>query len=196
MYKFKVNDPKFLPHAGASLELSLQNGTALVVTGSNGVGKSTLMRRFYQDFSDVSTLIDQTGLDYFYDRGLKRVKEIFLSARKDEVKEELFFKLWERFGLTLKEERFQSTLSGGEGQLLKLVLGITIQSKIILLDEPSHYLDEKMKEILNEVLEELMKEGRALMLIEHDLSWIKFPFKGILLEEREHQLQVVKTWNT
>lgn len=196
MYNFNLNDPKFLPHAGASLGFCLKKSSALVITGNNGVGKSTLMRRFYQDFSALSVLIDQTSLDFFYDRPLKKVKEIFLSSRRNAIDEELFFRLWDIFGLSQKEERSQSTLSGGEGQLLKLVLGLTIHSEIILLDEPSHYLDEKMKRTLNEILNDLLGSGKTLLMIEHDLSWVKFPYEGIHLEERDQQLKVVKTWTT
>lgn len=196
MYKFKLNDPKFLPHTGADLEFNLPKGSCLIITGNNGVGKSTLMRRFYETFHRESVLVDQSALDLFYDRSLRKIKNIFLDARGEEINRELFEELWKNFSLSLKEERLQSTLSGGEGQLLKLILGLTIKSDIYLLDEPSHYLDEKMKEALNDVLASLLNKGKSLILIEHDLSWITFHYEGIKLEDKDEKVKVVKQWNT
>lgn len=196
MYNFKLVDSIFLPHCGVEVDFSLEKGKMLLFTGENGVGKSTLMRRFYTAFEEHCALVDQSSLDYFYDRKVGKIKKLFLSTRKEIIDENFFHELWTIFGLDKKENRLQSSLSGGEGQVLKLILGLSIRMDIFLLDEPSHYLDESMKEKLSGVLSTLLHNKKALLVIEHDLSWIKENYSGLKLKVIDEKLRVEKTWNT
>lgn len=196
MYNFKLDDLNFLPHCGAEVEFSLEKGEMLILTGENGVGKSTLMGCFYNNFPDQCALVDQTPLDYFYDRSLYKIKNIFLTSHKERVDEIFFHELWSLFGLDKKEDRLQSSLSGGEGQLLKIVLGLSIHVDIYLLDEPSHYLDQSMKEKLSKVISSLLSKNKSLFLIEHDLSWIKESYHGLKINLQGDKLREEKRWNT
>ena len=145
MYKFQLTDPYFLPHSGCDIELSLTPGELVMLVGENGIGKTTLVRRFWEEASVSMTLIEQKPLDVFYDRSLKKIKEVFLSSQEGNISGKFFLNLWKRFGLEQKENRLHSSLSGGEGQALKICLGLARESDLYLLDEPSQFLDQSMK---------------------------------------------------
>jgi ABC-type multidrug transport system ATPase subunit len=84
-----------------------------------------------------------------------------------------FTHLWKAFGLNDKDQRFQSTLSGGEEQALKLCLGLALESPLYLLDEPSQHLDPYSKSILSDWIQEEQRNFKSIILVEHDLEWLK-----------------------
>ncbi|WP_408095368.1 ATP-binding cassette domain-containing protein [Peredibacter sp. HCB2-198] len=193
MYKFKITDPHFLPHCACDIELTLMPGEILTLVGENGIGKSTLMNRIWLTGAHEMTYVEQRPLDYFYDRPLKRIKEVLLKARGDKIDEEFFFSLWKRFGLEQKESRMHSSLSGGEGQALKIALTLAQKSQCYLLDEPSQFLDVNMKQVLSSVMSELQAKEKSVLLVEHDKEWIRrarFVQLGIVNET----LKEVKSW--
>jgi ABC-type Mn2+/Zn2+ transport system ATPase subunit len=196
MYNLHLNDPLFLPHCGCDISLSVQSGEMITIVGENGIGKTSLVQRFYQENADQMTLVEQIPLDIFYDRSLKKVKEIFLDARGHIIKKDFFLKVWSRFGLDKKEDRMQSSLSGGEGQVLKISLGLAPDTDLYLLDEPSHYLDDSMKVVLNELLQDLLSQNKSIIMIEHNYSWVKSSMKVIELEQKSSTLKIGKTWTT
>lgn len=74
-----------------------------------------------------------------------------------------FTDMWE------KREKNLSEISGGERQRAYLSMVIAQNTKMILLDEPTTYLDIKHQVEIIEVLSHLSKEGRGIVLTSHDL---------------------------
>lgn len=194
MYKFKISDPNFLPHAACEVELNLNPGEILTIVGENGIGKSTLMHRLWQSNHNEMTFVEQKPLDIFYDRTLRTMKEVMLTARPGKIDKDFFFSLWNRFNLSQKEDRFLSSLSGGEAQALKICLTLSQESQCYLLDEPSQFLDISMKKVLSEVITELQTKQKAILLVEHDFDWIKAPARFLQLGLVDKTLKEVKTW--
>lgn len=194
MYKFKISDPHFLPHCACEVELSLNPGEILTLVGENGIGKSTLMYRLWQSGLKDMTYVEQRPLDYFYDRPLSTIKNVLLKARPAKMNEEFFHSLWKRFGLEQKESRMHSSLSGGEGQALKICLTLAQESPFYLLDEPSQFLDVSMKKILGDVVSELRARQKAVLLVEHDQEWITSPARFVRLGLVDGTLKEVSAW--
>jgi len=174
---FKVENSGFLPHIGCSVEFRVLSGEVLVLKGENGVGKSSLAGELFKSHS--LSLVAQESSDLFYDRSVARIKKLFLEASDGILNKELFEKYWNLFGLSKKEDRVLSLLSGGEAQMLKICLGAFIEKEAILLDEPSQNLDENMKSVLNDLISDL--NHKAVIIIEHDSNWLKKNAKVIQL---------------
>lgn len=195
MYNLKVNDPHFLPHCGCDIELTIKSGECAVIVGENGVGKTTLIRHFYEQQNKHAVLIEQKPLDIFYDRRLGKLKEIFLTTGHDFLDRDFFDRCWTSLGLNLKHDRFLATLSGGEGQALKICLGLAQKVPILFFDEPSQFLDSHSKLVLNELLQKLLEEKKSVFIVEHDVAWLTIPITFYKLGITERQLKVDRTWS-
>lgn len=196
MLKLNLNDPQFLPHIGCDIELFLEIKEALTIIGENGLGKSTLVHRIYSRHQDIMSIIEQKAMDQFYNRSLKAIKEIYLTSGLEKIDSEFFAHCWTSFGLDKKEDRMLDSLSGGESQVLKIILGLAVKAKIYVLDEPSQYLDESMKKVLGQLLIELLRREKSLLMVEHDLHWQQFPMRIAELKNLNNKLVIGKEWNT
>lgn len=195
MYRFSLTDSSFLPHLGCDLELTLNKGELNFLVGQNGIGKSTLLERLLQDPFFLISYIPQKPLDYFYDRTLGQVKKLFMEQCEEPEEREKLSDYWRRFQLDQKENRFQSLLSGGESQTLKLCLGLAVRREIYFLDEPSQYLDEKMKTHLGLILKEMLKQSKTILMVEHDPLSITLSGRVIELEIKNQTLKIGRTWS-
>lgn len=196
MLKLKLNDPQFLPHAGCDVELLLEVKEALTIIGENGLGKSTLVHRFYSHHEDIMSIIEQKAMDQFYNRSLKKLREIFLNSGAKKINQDFFNHCWTGFGLDQKENRMLDSLSGGEGQALKICMGLAVEAKVYVLDEPSQYLDESMKKVLSRLLHDLLTLEKSILMVEHDLNWQVFPMKVVELKMSDRKIIKGKEWNT
>lgn len=62
------------------------------------------------------------------------------------------------------------TMSYGQRKQVEIARALTMQPKIILLDEPMSGLDDVMKEIVSELILSMHKKGMTIILIEHDMQ--------------------------
>ena len=62
------------------------------------------------------------------------------------------------------------TMSYGQRKQVEIARALTMQPKIILLDEPMSGLDDVMKEIVSELILNMHKRGMTIILVEHDMQ--------------------------
>jgi ATPase subunit of ABC transporter with duplicated ATPase domains len=194
MFNININDHQFLPHLGCKINFNLGQGEVILFTGPNGLGKTTLMRRLYVEHQSQSVLVLQKPLSSFYDRRIGKIKDIILDSKMPHVDSMKFIELWNAFGLEKKNDRFQSALSGGEDQALKLCLALAIDKPLYILDEPSQHLDEFSKSILDEWIRKQQKDLKSIILVEHDLNWQKFHRKMYELQVVHKTLMLGNSW--
>jgi polar amino acid transport system ATP-binding protein len=77
----------------------------------------------------------------------------------------------ERFGLSEHGHKPPAQLSGGQRQRIAIARAISIKPKLLLFDEPTSALDPEMTAEVLEVIEELRKEGRDLVLVTHQMGF-------------------------
>ena len=119
-----------------------------------GIGYVPEERRIFPLLTVLENL--RTGLDR---RGVGRAK-----------KAELLDKLYAYFPI-LAERRNQAggTLSGGEQQMLAIARAMTLEPRIILLDEPTEGLMPRMVSQIREIIAALHREGVAILLVEQNV---------------------------
>ncbi len=61
-------------------------------------------------------------------------------------------------------------LSGGQRQRVMIALALSLNPKMLIADEPTTALDVVVQEKIMNLLEEMRREGRAVMLITHDFA--------------------------
>ena len=100
------------------------------------------------------------------------VPTLALANRPDpKVVSERAKSLFDKVGLTGKEDRAPGQLSGGERQRVAVVRSLINEPKLLLADEPTGALDEDNAKRLIDLLAELNDtEKLALIVVTHDLS--------------------------
>lgn len=198
---------------GISLEVSA--GDRLAVIGPNGCGKTTLLRTMSgllpykgsvtidgrelsslkrREISSKIALMTQQNEIYFdytvYDtvalgRYLKSKKSPFSKNEREEKETVLKF-LKELDLLSIKDKNIRE-LSGGQLQRVYLARTIAQEPDIILLDEPTNFLDIRYQLELTEYLKEWSKSGsRAIVGVFHDLNLaMGFSSEALLMNEGE-----------
>jgi polar amino acid transport system ATP-binding protein len=77
----------------------------------------------------------------------------------------------ERFQLSEHSQKPPAQLSGGQRQRVAIARAISIKPNLLLFDEPTSALDPEMTAEVLEVIEELRKEGRDLVLVTHQMGF-------------------------
>ena len=169
------------------IDLTVESGTALVLTGANGAGKTTLLRI-------VATLLRPSsgggtvdGLSLADDGELIRARTAYVSARGfvyDDLSaaENLRFaaRLVDRpvpegriadllagVGLAHADEQTVRTFSTGMRRRLALVALRLRPLRLALLDEPYAGLDTDGIALVDRIVEELLAAGTAVILASH-----------------------------
>jgi len=75
--------------------------------------------------------------------------------------------LLKRFGLEEKRNAFYSQLSGGQKQRLALAMALVNDPRVIFLDEPTAGLDPQVRREIYDVIEELKKEKKTILITTH-----------------------------
>ena len=95
-----------------------------------------------------------------------------LDARRDKGGDLTAQGLLHRVGVQADADRQVSTLPTGEARLVELARALAIDPKLILLDEPCSGLDDHESQLLGDLLRELAAEGRAVLIVEHDMPLV------------------------
>ncbi|MGN0472951.1 MAG: ABC-F family ATP-binding cassette domain-containing protein [Lachnospiraceae bacterium] len=151
------------------LTLSMERNQKIVLTGANGIGKTTLLKSILGLIPSLSGSVelgDYLEIGYFEQEILHPVNRTcideiwaeFPSYTQYEVRSALA-----KCGLTTKHiESMVKVLSGGEQAKVRLCKLINKQTNILLLDEPTNHLDVDAKEELQRALKAY--KGSILMV--------------------------------
>lgn len=167
------------------IHLTIDPGTITTMVGANGAGKSTLfkliMNLVKRDTGSIQLLdIETNGSDESWKQHITyqaqtvigwepftgiKLKD-FISSLYPHWNEALFQKMVDLLQIPL-DERF-AKLSQGNQQKLQLALALPRSTPLLLLDEPTSFLDIPAKQKLMDLLVEWMEQGdRAIFMTSH-----------------------------
>ena len=160
------------------LDLDLEDGGFLVVTGPNGSGKTTLLRLcaglLAPTEGELRVETDRAGIGFLAHeplvyRELTALENLDLYGRLYRVPErrERIGMLLERFGLWSARNERAGSFSRGMLQRLALCRALLHEPELLLMDEPFNALDAEGIELLAQQLEEL-RGGRTFLVATHD----------------------------
>ena len=179
---------------GASLDVA--PGSILAIMGGNGAGKSTLLRvacgiskpyrgtvrvfgRKLKDwkagslFDGCLALLPQDPQNLFVKKTVREdLAEMLASSRLPEADRAL--RIEHVIDVTDIEsllDKHPFDLSGGEQQRAALAKVLLTEPKILLLDEPTKGIDAFFKRQLASVLDDLKRDGVAIVMVSHDIEF-------------------------
>ena len=181
------------------LDLEVRPGEVVVIVGPSGCGKSTLLRcinglepiqageirvageRVDPAAKSITALRQKIGMVFqSYDLfpHLSVLENITLAPRKvqrrprEEVEAEARA-LLERVGLAEKAASRPRELSGGQKQRVAIVRALAMHPELLLFDEVTAALDPEMVREVLDVILDLARQGRTMLIVTHEMSFAR-----------------------
>ena len=176
------------------ISLEVQEGQLVTILGSNGAGKTTILKTISglvePDQGMVQFCghrIDGEDPEIIVEMGIGHVPEwrrIFPELTVEEnlqmggflikEKELLYKRMDEAFQhfpiLKKRKKQIAGTMSGGEQQMLAILRALMINPKLLLLDEPSLGLSPILVKNIFSLIKELHQSGITILMVEQNVN--------------------------
>lgn len=181
------------------ISFSVKKSEVIVIVGPSGCGKSTLLRciNALEPIQEGSITLDGDVIErnsktlpllrqrigmvfqsYDLFPHLTVLDNILLAPckvqkrEKEEVKAEAM-SLLERVGLKEKAKSYPRELSGGQKQRVAIVRALCMHPEILLFDEVTAALDPEMVREVLDVMLDLAKQGRTMLIVTHEMQFAR-----------------------
>lgn len=186
-----------------NISFSIKKCDIVSVVGPSGSGKSTLLRCIdLLEKSEGEILFEGKKL-YKGEIG-KKIGMVFqqfnlfphlsvldniilaptklkLMAKKDATKKA--YELLDTIDLKDKANSYPNELSGGQKQRVAIIRTLIIDPDIILFDEPTSALDPEMIGEVLELIKEIANTGKTMMIVSHEMGFVKNVSNRVLFLE-------------
>lgn len=174
-----------------NFDWAIQRGERWAITGPNGAGKSTLMKTILglipllggrmTYFAPSGNPIDRPRIGYLPQ--INQIDRAFPISAGEVVDSGLdscglrhkpcrhrVAELLEAVGLKDMERTPIGELSGGQLQRILLARALAPRPELLVLDEPTSFLDKAYKQQFDTLLERLSPEDATILMVTHDYS--------------------------
>ncbi len=200
------------------INLHIKKGEFVAIIGPSGSGKSTLMNMvgLLDTPSRGQIIIENTNIAKLKEDELSKLRgkkigfifqqfnliptltalenvmlpTIFQNMPKDE-RLKIATSLLTRVGLQDRLDHRPGQLSGGQQQRVAIARSLANNPEIILADEPTGNLDSTSGVAVMEMIQELHKEGKTIVLITHDPRLVKFATRVIHIQDGKVEKETV-----
>jgi len=93
--------------------------------------------------------------------------------------------LLSEFGFDELRDVNPANLSGGQKKLLTIAAVLATSPRVLILDEPMSGLDAEGRELVRTAIQSQKEQGRAVIVVEHDLKLVTFADTWLLLKDGE-----------
>lgn len=192
------------------LTFTIPTGGLVSIIGPNGCGKTTLLRTMAKQIPPQSGTVLYDGVDIatISRKDLARTAAFLPQVRpipsisvqalvshgrfphlgfsrtlrpEDRIAVQ---RAMEQTGITPWANRSLDSLSGGERQRVYLAMALAQETDIIFLDEPTTYLDLHYQFDLLELLQQLQRSGKTIVMVLHDLSLaLRYSTQVVLMDQ-------------
>ena len=176
------------------LSFTLYQGDKVALIGSNGAGKSTLMKlmvgllklkqgdillngqsirgKHSESLGDIVSLVYQNPEQMFIKDSIRKDIAFAMEARGISNVSEKCDELLKRFELTELSERDGRLLSGGQMRRASLAIGVALDPRILLLDEPTANLDMATRREIMDTLVAMKAITDTVVIATHDMQLV------------------------
>lgn len=206
---YKVGKDKL--HVLKSINLTINQGDFVMIMGKSGSGKTTLLNilgfldkfdegdYFFQD-KNVTNLNENRRSEFrntnigfvFQQFNLVDTLNIYQNVELPMIYNSKYSKIKKRYrieknletvGLLDKAKQKPLQLSGGQQQRVAIARALVNDPQIIFADEPTGALDSETGIEIMEILKELNKQGKTIIMVTHDADLTEYATKLIRLKD-------------
>jgi putative ABC transport system ATP-binding protein len=207
-------------HALAGVDLKVEPGTFLVVMGPSGSGKSTLLHLIggldrptsgkIQVGDQAIEALDENALAVYRRRKIGFIFQSFNLVQTMTAQDNVAFpmrfarvarkqrslralELLGQVGLEERTHHRPSELSGGQQQRVAVARALVNDPPLILADEPTGNLDTASGASIMQLLSDLHRSGKTVVVVTHDPRMLQFASQviylldGRIVDENEYQ---------
>ena len=188
------------------IDISIEDGEFVFITGRSGSGKSTLLRILLKEVEPSSGRVVVNDMDLGkmprrfvpkYRRMLGVVFQDFRLLKDRTVYENVAFaqrvigvpgrtiresvpRMLKLVGLSSKYKAFPHQLSGGEQQRVAIARALINQPAVLLADEPTGNLDPQNAMEIMKLLEEINRRGTTVIVVTHSREIVDMMKKRVI----------------
>lgn len=185
-----------------NVSLSLEEGKVAVLIGPSGSGKSTFLRcinflerankgtikidncivncetankKEINQLRSLTSMVFQNYCLFLNKTALENIMEPMVSVQKlnkNEAKEKAI-DIIKSIGLLDKQNNYPTQLSGGQQQRIGIGRAMAVNSKLMLIDEPTSSLDPELVGEVLKLLYQLAKEKTTMIIATHEMKFAK-----------------------
>lgn len=186
-------------HALRHIDLKIEKGEFVFLTGPSGAGKTTLFKMLSAYDKATSGLIEVAGFKLsdlsikeipyfrrrigvvFQDFKLLKDRSIFENVampliirgdRSTQISKRVY-DILEQVGLSHKASQLPDFISGGEQQRTAIARALIHQPGVLVADEPTGNLDPELSEGIMDLLERVCAQGTTVFVATHDHDLVK-----------------------
>lgn len=207
------------------LSFDVENGDFLCVVGTNGTGKSTLLKLIlnilkategeirlfgktsdkFSDYSKIAYVSQKaTAFNRDFPATVEEIVTLGLYSQKGFLKRynkcdrEKVYAALKRVGMYDYKKRKIGNLSGGQQQRVFIAKALVSSPQIIFLDEPTVGIDIKAVDSICCLLGELNKSGITIVMVTHDISSILYHSNKVLVlsEDGQGEMMSAREFNS
>ena len=171
------------------IDLTVPEGVLMAIVGPNGAGKSTLIKTILGIIKPIAGSVSIFGKPY-----AKQRKEVAYVPQKGSVdwdvvlmgtygslgwikrpgskEKKIALESMEKVGMLSFRNRQISQLSGGQQQRVFLARALAQDASIYFMDEPLQGVDATTEIAIINILKELRKAGKTVIVVHHDLQTV------------------------
>ena len=180
------------------IDLSIEEGEMVAITGKSGAGKSTLLHILaaIDSYDKGSYLVDGVSVGDLKEKDRARFRNqkigivmqdyalideytieenvqiplIFGKVKGNDVRREKIMTALENVGLAELAKKPVRQLSGGQKQRVAIARALVNNPTFLLADEPTGALDSKTSGEIMDVFEKLNQGGKTVIIVTHDME--------------------------
>ena len=179
-----------------NVSLSITKGEFVLITGQSGSGKTTLLNCIGGLLNNIdgSVMFKNKNIYHFNSREINHFRNNVVSfifqqfllddelsvfdnillgiLHKKEINHKIIIEnALEKVGILNLKNKKTSVLSGGEKQRVAIARCLAMDTEIILADEPTGQLDTNNSVNIIQLLQELNKKGKTIVLVSHNYQF-------------------------
>ena len=192
------------------VDISIEDGEFVFITGRSGSGKSTLLRILLKEVEPTYGRVVVNDMDLGtmprryvprYRRTLGVVFQDFRLLKDRTVYENIAFaqrvigvpgrtikeavpRMLKLVGLSSKYKAFPHQLSGGEQQRVAIARALINQPAVLLADEPTGNLDPQNAMEIMKLLEEINRRGTTVIVVTHSRELVNMMKKRVITMDK------------